>query len=119
MSDPELIARNFLLEDETVRRVTNSRIYPQRIPPNGKFPAMTYSLISTMAVGSNSDTSTCYWSRVQIGLWAKGYQEVKELRDAVIAHVKNDSRFTWQVNPDTYEDESELYGQPLDFLFNH
>lgn len=119
MSDPELIVRDFVLDITTVKRMVENRIYPQRIPPNATLPALSYLLVSSIPIGSTSNISTCYWSRIQLGIWAKSYQEIKELRDAILFQVKNNSRFTWQINSDTYEDESELYGQPIDFLFSH
>lgn len=116
---PELIVRDFILEDEVVLELIDQRLYPQRLPADQKETAMTYFLISTNVVGSSRDDESCYRSRVQLGLWSLSYEILKQLRDAVIAHIKTDIRFTFEVNPDTYEDESELFSQPIDILLPH
>ena len=116
---PELIVRDFILEDETVLEFIDKRFYPQRIPSDTKETSMTYFLVSTQVVGSSPNDGSCYWSRVQVGLWSLIYEDLKQLRDAVIARVKTDSRFSFQINPDTYEDESEFYSQPIDILVPH
>ena len=119
MTEPELILRDFVLEDETLRELVANRIYPLRLPPDSTLPAMTFFLVSTTPIGSSPDTGTCYWSRIQITLWSKGYEQLKTVRTALKAHIKSDSRYSWLVQSDTYEDESELFSQPIDILFSH
>ena len=104
-----------LVADSAVGAVIADRIYPVVMPDNVTYPALAYSVISTTPIGSNG----CYRTRIQVDGYATSYATIKSLRDAVLALANGRNDYTPQINADLWEDDLDLYHQPIDILIVH
>lgn len=115
MSPEERIIQ-FLQSHDPVTRLIDDRIYPLRLPPKDDvIPALTYFTVSIVPLGSGG----CNMVRLQVSAWARRQEQIIEIRDAIITALSTDPAFTFMTVAQTYEDEAQLYQQPIDILFNH
>lgn len=83
----EQALRAFLLSYSAITDLIGTRIYPDILPQDPTYPAITYQEISGPRdyTQQGADGVTTY--RVQLDLWANTFEEVIPLRDAVEASV--------------------------------
>ena len=101
--------------DSAINALIGTRLYPVKLPDNVTYPAAVYSLVSTVIQGSGG----CKRSRLQLDLYDESYSGLKALRDAVVAYGDGGNGYIYEENADVWEEDNDLYHQPIDFLLDH
>lgn len=114
---PEERVIKFLQSCDPLTRLIDDRIYPLRLPAKSDkvIPALTYFTVSIVPIGSGG----CNMVRLQLSAWARRQEEIVLIRDIIIVALSTDPAFTFSTVAQTYEDEAQLFQQPIDILFNH
>lgn len=108
--------------DATLAALVGTRVYPAILPDNATLPAMVYSVISQVPIGSGGCEST----RVQVDCYAAKYYTdasgitgIKSLRDGLLALAQATGNWTHTGGPDFYDDELNIYRQVVDLIIAH
>jgi len=75
--------RAALVADATVNGLVSGRIYPEIMPQDTKYPAISYSRISTVRTQFLDGVDDFTQVRVQVDCWDDSYSGVKSLASAV------------------------------------
>ena len=98
-----------------VTDLVSLRIYPNRVPLGTEYPAVGYTMISSVLAASDN----CQESRLQIDLFDDTYSGMKAVRDAVLAVVNGRTDWSYIQGPDIYEDDTGIHQQSVDVVINH
>lgn len=102
--------------DATLAALVGTRVYPAILPDNATLPALVYSVISQVPIGSGGCEST----RVQVDCYAATYLTgVKALRDGLLALANATGNWTHTGGPDFWDDELNIYRQVVDLIIAH
>lgn len=102
--------------DATLTALLGTRVYPAILPDNATLPALVYSVISQVPIGSGGCEST----RVQVDCYAATYLTgVKAVRDGLVTLANATGNWTHVAGPDFYEDELSVYRQVVDIIIAH
>lgn len=107
-----------LLANAGIAAIVGTRIYPVIAPDNCVFPAMVYSVVSEVMIGSGSNR--CMQARVQIDCYATSYinNGVKAMRDALFAFAKTED-YIFQAVGDQWEADSQLFHQVVELFVEY
>lgn len=112
MSDMETLLVDALLADGGITAIFSDRIYHVMLPNDAAYPALSYNIVYEAPLASGN----CREGRVQCTPWAATYPEVKAGKNALIAFSDARPNASYLVGPDLYDEESQLYHQPVDLL---
>ena len=79
----ETAIRALLIADAPTLALVSTRIYPQRLPQNVDYPAISYQRISGVRVRLVTGPSDRAQPRIQMNLWDETYNGVQAVADAV------------------------------------
>lgn len=103
--------------DAGITAVVGDRIYPVIAPDNCTFPALVYSVVSEVQIGSGSNR--CMQARVQLDVYATQYiTGVKAARDALFDFAKSKD-YIFQAVSDLWEADSKLFHQIIELLIEY
>lgn len=80
----EIGLRAELAADATVAALVGARIYPEFMPENVTYPAITYRRVSTVRFNKMSGPDDLTQVRIQVDCWDDSYADVQTLAAAVI-----------------------------------
>ena len=106
--------RTFLVADETLSDLVDSRIYPMRLPQSPTYPCVTYSRISHQH-GHHFDNPAGHATpRIQLDFWADDFSTCKEMSEATRGILAGYSGQIESVNAMSVvlEDEIHLHEPP-------
>ena len=75
--------RAALVADATTNALVSGRIYPEMMPQDTKYPAITYQRISTVRTQFLTGVDDFTRVRIQVDCWDDSYSGVKSLASAV------------------------------------
>lgn len=90
MSDPEAIV-SAVTADPTLHSLIDDRIYPQTLPAQAVFPAITYMLVSQPTLHSQ-EGAKYRWPRWRFRIWAERYADLVGVADALSAIFEDHTR---------------------------
>lgn len=111
-----------LKNDATVASLVASRIYPNKMPQGPRavdYTAIVFLVVSDVPANAlTGDASDRLRNaRVQLDCYAKSYETVQEIADAV-DEVATSTLEGWrETSRDLYDDEDELHRVSMDVLF--
>lgn len=127
----ELVTYALLSAHAPLAALVQARIFPGHLERGANTPAVIYELVSaTPAPAIDAWAATHLTrSRVTVSAIAADYATTKAIRDAVSAAMRN-QRGTFggvethailldRDQPMTFEDETELWHRPIDFVILH
>lgn len=117
-----------LLADGPVAALVVARIYPDKLPQNPTYPALTYEIISDIPYRTLDGDSDREKIRARIHCWAttaavrndlarKVRTSLADFKGTMGTVVVSSTKFeTWN---DFYEDVPEVYRRATDFFITH
>lgn len=75
--------RTFLIADATITGLVVQRVYPNALPQNPTYPAITYNQVSGVRVRNLKGPSGTAQPRISINAWASTYLGARSLADAI------------------------------------
>jgi len=121
----EVNLRSHLIQEITE---VEGRIYPQKLPQDPDFPAITYNLISTNRSYSHSGDTNTPVKLIQIDCWADRYGPAKQVAAKVVAKLSGYLGLVSETEVgqlhlsnemDDYNEDTGWYKIPLDFNFGY
>lgn len=112
MSDVETQLVAALLADIGITNLVSDRIYHIMLPDDVTYPALSYNVIYEQPLASGN----CRQARIQCTPWAESFPGVKGVKNALIAFSNGQPNASYLVGPDLYDEESQLYHQPVDLI---
>jgi hypothetical protein len=118
---PGQAIRAAMLGASEVTDLVEKRIYPSRLPANVAFPAVVYTVISSIPEATfEGDAETeLVDSRVQIDCYAKGYDDAQALGRVIAVFLTQlddqDLRVQLLDSRDLFEDDTTLHRVSMDF----
>jgi len=102
-----------------VTNLVQKRIYPGIAPQDARAPFIVYRLVSNSPIHLMGGDATLYKPRFSIYIHAEEYDEVKTIRDAVQAAMRDTSGTydTVVIQHIYYEDENEGYDSATDRFY--
>ncbi|WP_418186734.1 DUF3168 domain-containing protein [Aliarcobacter lanthieri] len=104
-----------LKNDENIKTIVDTRIYPKVAPQNVKSPYIIYHEI-------NGDGKQCIGGgiyqeekRFQIDIWSTKYAETKQIRELVKESLLGFKSSFNIITRDDFDAESKLYREIIDF----
>lgn len=79
--------RSFILGDSTVAALIGTRFYPDLLPQNAQFPAVSYNLVSETYGHVMRGPNVVSSARVQIDSWAETKEEAEAVSSAIHARL--------------------------------
>lgn len=104
---------NRLIGFPGVASLVGSRIFPLKMAPDTKLPAITYQRISGERVLSMDKDSGLAHPRIQFDAWGNSYAEVKKLAEQVRLALEGyrDMTSTVMINGVIYLGDTDLYSE--------
>lgn len=90
-----------------------SRVYPLILPQNPTYPAIVYQRISSFDTGTIDGTESLDMARFQIKAYARTFQEVITVRDAIKAIMSCKANKLMHMSD--YENDTKLYSEMIDY----
>ena len=124
----ESALRTFLLDDATVAGLVGTRIYPQILPQNPTYPALSFQRVSAVRLRALDGVVGVAQARFQIDCWALTYAQCRALASAVRVRLdgyRGDmdgihvGATTLENDQDIYEDDVTGYRASLDVIIQH
>lgn len=116
----EVDLRNFLLKQEKITDLINTRIYPGWIPQNAEMPSVAFFIVS----GVRHHDIDVAFPRIQMSIFSKRYVEAKEISNRIVdclrrfkGQMGNTSvlQIVFENEYDQYEPDTGLYHIAIDF----
>lgn len=116
----EIDLRNYLLEQEKLTDLINTRIYPGWIPKDAIMPSVAFLIVS----GSRHHDIDVAFPRVQLSVFAKRYLEAKEIASEIIKGLRRYKgmmgstsvlQIVLESEYDMYESDTKLHHIAIDF----
>lgn len=121
--------RDFLIADAAIAAIIGSRMYPDILPQNVTYPAISYSMAARESVRDipNGPAGRAR-PRLTINAWSLVYDQASELSDAIrlrldgfkgvmgasdVGAIRLDNMF------DVFEDEVQAYRILNDYIISH
>lgn len=102
----------WLLANDGIKALVGSRVYPQNLPPNPTYPALTYEKIS----GARHHDIGFAYPRYQLTCWGKTYGAARGLANTVILEIQRYKGYMGSVavKQVKIENETDLYDSAAD-----
>lgn len=116
----EVDLRNYLLEQEEITSVIDTRIYPGWIPQEAVMPSMAFFKVTG---GKHHDIDVAF-PRVQFSVFSSRYMEAKQLANSVVKAISRYKgvmgetkilQIVFQNEYDLFESDRKLYHVAVEF----
>jgi len=121
--------RTHLVNDSTVNGIVGDRVYPLRLSQGYTLPAISYQRISGDRAKDISGSIGHAQPRIQVDCWTNSYSDLKDLAEAVrkaLDRFQGDlgggsyvQHVSLEGETETYEEETEIQRNSLDFVIYH
>jgi len=118
--------RSFILADSAVATLIGTRMYPNTLPQNPAFPAVTYQPVSAVRTSTLRHADNLPMVRVQIDAWSKNVGQAREVANAIRAlfHYYNwgiagVQRVKADDQREDYEPDTLLHRVSTDYLVHY
>lgn len=116
----EVDLRNYLLEQEELTKLINTRVYPGWIPKNAEMPSVAFFVVS----GAKHHDIDVAYPRIQFSTFANRYLDAKKIAKVIVDSLRrykgkmgntNILQIVLQNEYDMHESDTGLYHVAIDF----
>lgn len=116
---------DLLKNNPELSAIVSGRVYPLALPDNSAYPAITFQLVDSPKVRSQSGSSGLSRPRYQFDCWAKTYAQIEQMNLALnnllegyrgsLGQDHSSGGSFNELESDAFESETGLYHRIVDF----